>query len=252
MSTRVVRHLFESREPRTIYDFAGSDRTRGARSTWPPPSGSALPVTQGADLLGFFPSATTSGNRCRNALRPGMSSSRTSSTTHVIYVSSDTPIREYMELMSHHRFRHLPVVDDRTLVGILSISDIVRALRPARIGARQLTRCRVSRTHSCRSVHRSWGCGRDDLHHASGSWTGLRAQAAGTQRLIHCGRRQFELPVTCHLEIPLRPAPLVDDVVNLDMVVSLLERAGEIPLRLLARSCPPAASAASTRPTIHT
>jgi CBS domain-containing protein len=54
-------------------------------------------------------------------------------TENVVCVTSDTSIRECMELMSRHRFRHLPVVDGKTLVGMLSISDIVRALQPARI-----------------------------------------------------------------------------------------------------------------------
>jgi CBS domain-containing protein len=35
--------------------------------------------------------------------------------------------------MSTNRIRHLPVVDGTALIGMLSISDIVRALRPARI-----------------------------------------------------------------------------------------------------------------------
>jgi CBS domain-containing protein len=38
-----------------------------------------------------------------------------------------------MELMTGNKFRHLPVVDGKKLVGMLSISDILKALRPARI-----------------------------------------------------------------------------------------------------------------------
>jgi CBS domain-containing protein len=54
-------------------------------------------------------------------------------TENVICVSSGNTIRECMDLMCSNRIRHLPVVDGKTLVGMLSISDIIRALRPARI-----------------------------------------------------------------------------------------------------------------------
>jgi CBS domain-containing protein len=33
-----------------------------------------------------------------------------------------------MELMTQHRVRHLPVVDDGTLVGIVSIGDLVKSV----------------------------------------------------------------------------------------------------------------------------
>jgi CBS domain-containing protein len=54
-------------------------------------------------------------------------------TREVICVTKDDTIQVCMERMSTNRIRHLPVVDGRKLVGMLSISDVVRALRPARI-----------------------------------------------------------------------------------------------------------------------
>lgn len=48
-------------------------------------------------------------------------------TADVTTVTPATSINEAMELMDRGYFRHLPVVDDGTLVGIISVRDVVRA-----------------------------------------------------------------------------------------------------------------------------
>ncbi len=50
-------------------------------------------------------------------------------TTEVILGNSDHDMAHVMELMTRNRIRHLPVVDGGTLAGILSIGDVVNALR---------------------------------------------------------------------------------------------------------------------------
>lgn len=47
-------------------------------------------------------------------------------TTDVITGAPDTPIQEVMGLMTEHRIRHVPVIDDGALVGLVSIGDVVR------------------------------------------------------------------------------------------------------------------------------
>lgn len=39
----------------------------------------------------------------------------------------ETEIAEIMDLMTEHRVRHIPVMDGRKLVGIISIGDVVKA-----------------------------------------------------------------------------------------------------------------------------
>lgn len=49
-------------------------------------------------------------------------------TSNVYTVSPSMNIMECMEIMSARKFRHLPVVDDGKVIGILSVGDIVTAL----------------------------------------------------------------------------------------------------------------------------
>lgn len=48
-------------------------------------------------------------------------------TKTVTTVTPETSINHAMELMDKGYFRHLPVVDDGALVGIISVRDVVRA-----------------------------------------------------------------------------------------------------------------------------
>lgn len=48
-------------------------------------------------------------------------------TTHVICVAPQRAIEECMALMTDKRVRHLPVLDHKRVVGIVSIGDLVKA-----------------------------------------------------------------------------------------------------------------------------
>ncbi len=49
-------------------------------------------------------------------------------TSDLVTVSSTTTVASCMQLMTDARIRHLPVVDDGRLVGVISIGDVVRAV----------------------------------------------------------------------------------------------------------------------------
>lgn len=49
-------------------------------------------------------------------------------TTEVVCAQPEQSVEECMSLMTENRIRHLPVVQDEKVVGVLSIGDLVKAI----------------------------------------------------------------------------------------------------------------------------
>ena len=49
-------------------------------------------------------------------------------TDNLITISPKTGLDECMQLMTDHRIRHLPIVDNNQVVGLISIGDVVREM----------------------------------------------------------------------------------------------------------------------------
>jgi CBS domain-containing protein len=47
-------------------------------------------------------------------------------TTRVVFITPDTSIEEGLAIMTEKKCRHLPVLDNKKLVGIVSIGDLVK------------------------------------------------------------------------------------------------------------------------------
>ncbi len=51
---------------------------------------------------------------------------RTAMTAKVITTRTEASVSELMEVMTRHRIRHIPVIENGALVGIVSIGDVVK------------------------------------------------------------------------------------------------------------------------------
>lgn len=87
----------------------------------------ALLVVDQDRLVGIF----SERDYARKIVLLGKSSAKTPvsaiMTSHLIVVGPDTPGEECMALMSARHIRHLPVLDQEKILGILSIGDLVKA-----------------------------------------------------------------------------------------------------------------------------
>jgi CBS domain-containing protein len=88
----------------------------------------ALPVMAQGRLSGIF----TERDYTRKIALAGKTSKQTLvkeiTSTNVITVSPDESVEECMRLMTEHRIRHLPVVQNNEVMGIISIGDLVNSI----------------------------------------------------------------------------------------------------------------------------
>ncbi|MDQ4139457.1 MAG: CBS domain-containing protein [Bacteroidota bacterium] len=87
---------------------------------------SALLVIENGKFIGIF----TERDYARKVILKGKASKETLirevMSEHPITVTSDATVEDCMKLMTDRQFRHLPVVDNNELVGIVSIGDLVK------------------------------------------------------------------------------------------------------------------------------
>ena len=112
-------HIWSIGPDETVYDAIAlmADKRIGA-----------LLVVADRRLIGII----TERDYARKVILHGRSSRDTQvrdiMTSSLITVTPDHTVDECMRLVTEHRIRHLPVLDNDTLVGLISIGDLVNAI----------------------------------------------------------------------------------------------------------------------------
>ena len=88
----------------------------------------AVLVMEDEELLGIF----SERDYARKVILAGRSSKTTEvkelMTSKVYCIDPSRTIQDVMELMNDHRFRHVPVMENKTVIGVLSSGDVMRGV----------------------------------------------------------------------------------------------------------------------------
>ncbi len=124
---KLVQHLLEAKG-REIISIRPDASVLDAIKLMADKGIGSLVVTDNGALLGIV----TERDYARKVIIKGRASDTTPvadiMTVDVLTASSQQTVNECMEVMTAKKCRHLPVVDDGELVGMISIGDLVQAI----------------------------------------------------------------------------------------------------------------------------
>ncbi len=110
-----------------VFSIAADETVYQALQTMATENVGALIVMDKGQVAGII----TERDYARKVILEGRSSLKTDvrniMTTRVLYATPEMSVEEGLALMSDKRCRHLPVFEDRKLVGMVSIGDLVKA-----------------------------------------------------------------------------------------------------------------------------
>lgn len=86
----------------------------------------AVPVLDGGEVVGVFSERDVIRCIAERGAEALAGSVADAMTAPVVTVAPDQPVIAALSLMTRRRIRHLPVIADGTMVGIVSIGDLVK------------------------------------------------------------------------------------------------------------------------------
>lgn len=122
-----VKQLLDQRDKHQLYHVTPQATVYEALCLMAEHNIGAVLVMEEGKLQGIF----SERDYARRVVLQGRTSAGTRvgeiMTRRVLFVSPDRTINECMALMADKRIRHLPVIDDEAVVGMISIGDVVSA-----------------------------------------------------------------------------------------------------------------------------
>lgn len=123
----LVKQLLAKKSIKGVYRISPESMVIDALALMAEHNTGSVLVMEDERLLGIF----TERDYARKGILSGRKSKSTPVTevmsAGVITVTPEMSVEECMHVMNNHRFRHLPVVDNDRVVGLISIGDLVRA-----------------------------------------------------------------------------------------------------------------------------
>src|SRR5690606_30827277 len=122
---KTVKHILHAKAP-VVYSVSQNTSVLDALQLMMEKNISALLIVENEDLIGIF----TERDYARKIILHGKSSKDTpihdvmTHNPHTITIAET--IENCMELMTTNHFRHLPVVEDNKVIGMISIGDLVK------------------------------------------------------------------------------------------------------------------------------
>ena len=124
---RKVSHILQGKEARVVTVPQEAPVLEVIRLMAEQHIGSVL-VVRGGELIGI----ATERDYARKVILQGRSSDETPvaqiMSSPVVSVSPHDTAQTCMQMMTHRRIRHLPVIADGRVVGMISIGDLVKAV----------------------------------------------------------------------------------------------------------------------------
>ncbi len=124
---KLVKHLLDAKDPEIIAIGASTSVLDAIKLMAEKAVGSLL-VMDGDELVGIV----TERDYARKVIIKGRSSETTEvgeiMTAEVVTATTDQTVPNCMSVMTERRIRHLPVVEDGRVIGMISIGDLVQAI----------------------------------------------------------------------------------------------------------------------------
>ncbi len=121
-----VTNILKSKPDQAVYKIAPGDSVFDALRLMADRNIGALLVVEEGKIVGIL----TERDYARKVILMDRSSKQTAvgeiMTSSVMYVRPDQTNEECMALMTDNRLRHLPVIDNGRLLGVVSIGDLVK------------------------------------------------------------------------------------------------------------------------------